>query len=374
MTAPDDARHLILPTGTANQPAELGRLNTLLEAAGLGQPLGEPAGPGTGELTRVPLASGADPVAVQEALLRLNRDGTQGVPVAMRDVDYTAATVEDGAHKQFLAAGKRTGFATIAWRAVDEEQMWAAPAWSGTGTRPVVALLDTEIRYHGWLMDASGAPCWEPAPDWSAPLPIPQLAFTEDGPDLGSHYGHATFIAGRLRLIAPAVKILSFEVMGRDGKANEANLYSALKWLVDRPGTASVVLMAMGRQQDAADDRSADFQNVKSAIETLAGQGVQVVASAGNGHSDKPVVPAALATQLEQVHSVGAGTSPDDRATFSNYGDWVTKWRPGTGLISLMPAQPTDSPYSDGYAEWSGTSFSAADYAGYLAARLTAKG
>ena len=374
MTAPESGtKHLILPTGTANQPSELGRINTLLETAGLGQPLVEPTGLDTGQLMRVRLAPGADLVAVQDTLLRLNRDGDHAVPTAMRDVDYTASTVEDGASKQFLAAGKRTGFATIAWRAVDDEQMWAAPAWSSRDRRPVVALLDTKIRCHQWLRDGSGALCWEPAPEWRAPLPIPPEV-NEDGQDLGSHYGHATFIAGRLRLIAPAVKILSFEVMDRDGKANEANLSCALKWLVDNEGTADVVLMAMGREQDPADDRSGDFQKVQRAIETLADRGVQIVASAGNGHSNKPVVPAALATRLDNVYSVGAGTSLNDHAKFSNYGEWVTKWRPGTDLISLMPARPKDSPGIDGYAEWSGTSFSAADYAGYLAAQITAKG
>jgi Subtilase family len=372
MTAPEsETRHLILPTETASQPAELDRINTLLETAGLGRPLREPA-TGTGQLVRVPLAPGADRVAVQDALLRLNRDGNQGVPAAMRDVDYTATTVEDGAAKQFLAAGKRTGFATIAWRAVDEEQMWAAPASSGT-SRPVVALLDTEIHEHRWLTTASGAPCSEPA-DWSAPLTIVEPSFTADGENLGSHYGHATFIAGRIRLIAPAVKILSFKVMSRDGKVSEANLNGALQWLVDHPeSNVDVVLMAMGRQRDAADDDSCDFQRLVTAIKTLAARGVKVVASAGNGHCNRPVVPAALATQTEHVYSVGAGTSPNDHAKFSNYGEWVTKWRPGTDLISLMPLRPSGSPDSDGYAEWSGTSFSAADYAGYLAAQVPPK-
>ena len=65
------------------------------------------------------------------------------------------------------------------------------------------------------------------------------------------------------------------------------------------------------------------------------------------------------------VVSVGAGTSGADHEPYSNHWPWVRQWRPGTH-VSLMPLA-AEGKDSNGYAVWSGTSFSAAIYAGELA-------
>lgn len=77
-------------------------------------------------------------------------------------------------------------------------------------------------------------------------------------------------------------------------------------------------------------------------------QGVVFVAAAGSDGASYPIYPAAY----EHVLGVGA-TDPDDhKASFSNWGDYVDVYAPGVSLLSTVP--------SNGYAFWSGTSFSAA--------------
>ena len=116
---------------------------------------------------------------------------------------------------------------------------------------------------------------------------------------------------------------------------------------------------------------------------------MRIVCSAGNDGSDHTVYPAALAAENLQVVSVGAFTTPTERAPYSNYGPWVREWRTGTNLVSTMPLTTTDvgknqellqavsgtpdvSATGHGYAWWSGTSFAAALYAAGLAEQMAA--
>jgi serine protease len=89
-----------------------------------------------------------------------------------------------------------------------------------------------------------------------------------------------------------------------------------------------------------------------------------------------------------KVVSVGAFTTPTERAPYSNFGPWVQEWRRGTSLVSTMPlttsgigkTQLTDRATAvlfdvdegSGYAWWSGTSFAAALYAAELARQMPA--
>jgi hypothetical protein len=111
--------------------------------------------------------------------------------------------------------------------------------------------------------------------------------------------------------------------------------------------------MAFGRRaSDDADDHL--LAEIETALRTLADAGVALVASAGNDHQSEPVYPAAF----ETVTAVGAGFG-GYHATFSNFGDWVGRYRDGVDVLSILPP--------DRWARWSGTSFAAATFAGDLA-------
>jgi hypothetical protein len=134
--------------------------------------------------------------------------------------------------------------------------------------------------------------------------------------------------------------------------------------------------MSFGRPKEPGE---ANPDDLVAAVKELAKYGVQLVASAGNivpsAADDDPTVeelPACLAMDPDlPVVSVGAGTSEQDREPYSHYGPWVLEWRPGT-VVSLMPLT---GPHGDGngYARWSGTSFSAAIRAGELAQERVVK-
>jgi subtilisin family serine protease len=221
-------------------------------------------------------------------------------------------------------------------------------------------------------------PFWIPV-QWQPPLPVTTSTSVHGTDIFGRYWGHATFLAGLIRLTAPDAQVLSLQVMNGDGSVNEANVSAALHWLADHTENGhvvDVVLMAFGRPRDPGEG---DPPLLTEAIGRLGEKNVKIVASAGNNASDKPTIPASLAEGLDSpVVSVGAGNSEAVHAHYSNHGYWVHEWRCGTDVISIMPLavrehhaghaeDPEGAVLRNGYARWSGTSFSAAIYAGELA-------
>jgi hypothetical protein len=188
------------------------------------------------------------------------------------------------------------------------------------------------------------------------------------------------------------------KVMNSKGKVDQSDVVTALNWLVGQAHDVPVdiVLMAFGRQADPDDPDLHELRKAISQMSQVSQSGqltkVQIVASAGNHGSADPVYPAAFAAEPgHPVVSVGAHTSPTERAPYSNYGPWVREWRNGTNVLSISPLTtiPLDdsgvpvraqtrsgAPYTvaaegNGYAWWSGTSFAAAVHAGKLARQMS---
>lgn len=219
------------------------------------------------------------------------------------------------------------------------------------GRRPVIALLDSGVQSHPWL-PASGfvTEQWQPEP--------PIAAADLSNPHVKVAAGHATFIAGLIRLAAPDAQVLSMRVMGGDGAVDETNVVAALttlkRYVVDEHRPIDVVCMAFGRPRSDSDDNEL-LDQIKGLLAELSAAGVRVAASAGNDGTDVKMYPAAFGHEAG-VESVGALDADGKRAEFSNYGDTVHHWRRGAGVISIVP--------DDDFAQWSGTSFSVATYAG----------
>ena len=285
---------------------------------------------------------------------------------------YRVHTVDDGATDEknlvatvpFRAKGLKTGHGTVSWTPVLEEDMPPAPPWRPAPSPPTVVVLDSGVKPHSWLPQDGNSPFYiEPAPDHLSGLPRPDTA-----PDTGEfhgYWGHATFLAGLIRLTAPDAQVISVKLMSDDGTLSDDDLTSALDWLsryIADGHDVDVVLMAFGRPKGPGEDNPASLVRQ---FGVLGGQGVTIVASAGNAGVDTETIPACLAADPgSPVVSVGAGTSAENREPYSNYGAWVSEWRTGT-VTSLMPLTRGSDP--NGFAQWSGTSFSAAIVAGEIA-------
>ncbi len=278
------------------------------------------------------------------------------------------------------------------------------------GRRAVVAVLDTGLGEHDWLVppfvtsDARVSGHRIGLPDHVPNAELTGVGDPLEG-DLDRDAGHGTFIAGIIRQTCPDARVLAVRVMPSDGVIDEHQLTAALNMLLIRQATAQLT----GDAQDIIDVLSLSLgyyhetpQDVEyssalgGTLRSFGELGVLTVAAAGNDHTLTPFFPAALASPRHgggtradavPVLSVGALNPDGSTALFSNAGDWVTCHRPGANVVSTLPVtfdgsmQPsmatpdgreTIDPdnYASGFGIWSGTSFAAPVLAAELAQAL----
>lgn len=285
--------------------------------------------------------------------------------------------------------------------------------------RPVIAVLDTGVGPHPWLFDPKDAKrdpfvledprlqellAANDQENAVAPLGGAGRA-TGAARTAGSDFGHGTFIAGIIRQACPDAQVLSIRIMEDDGAIPENRLLTALAGVLARVIEAEsdpekfidVISLSAGYYLETEADEHYSSQ-LLTLLKELSDRGVLIVASAGNDATDRKCYPAALWSRGGQrplVLSVGALDPDGNRALFSNYGDWVNCWAPGTSVISTVPVHGdlecgtpqapevgvTSSPPADrasaaldgfdgGFGLWAGTSFAAPIVAARLARAL----
>jgi hypothetical protein len=367
------ARRAILASRSVDRPGEVDRLNAILADAGLGRPLGPPER-NTPTVSVLPVSGDVDPHRVVDTL-RLAAPGAGELHLQVLS-GYRVHTVADGATEENLvatvplhlrqASGLKSGHGTVSWTEVLAADMPPAPPWPPAGCPPVVVVLDSGVKPHSWLPQ-DGDPSFCIEPDLDPPFGLPLLDTALVTGDFHGYWGHATFLAGLIRLTAPDAQVISVRLMSDEGTLSDDDLASALDLLTQYIAdghVVDVVLMAFGRPKEPGEDNPASLARQ---FGELGRKGVTIVASAGNDGLDTETIPACLAADPgSPVVSVGAGTSAENREPYSNHGTWIREWRTGT-VTSLMPLTGGLGTDGNGFARWSGTSFSAAIVAGELA-------
>ncbi|MEO3808262.1 S8/S53 family peptidase [Sphaerisporangium sp. B11E5] len=270
---------------------------------------------------------------------------------------------------------------------------WNCDRRAGDGVSVLIidtGLVDHYAREHPWLKGG----------------PDPWLAIDAPQPGIQDYEGHGTFIAGVLRCVAPQVAFGMSNALNRAGAIKEHRLgprllKGARGWAsAHNGGWPDIINVSAG----ATTRYSLPPKGLgRFIIEVEKHPNTVVVAAAGNNGSTNLFWPAAYAADYPQVISVGAlrryAVGRQERACFSNYGDWVTVFAPGEWLVNafawgeyqynephsdqclyLRPPVPSyagctcvDAPpqYSsitfDGMARWSGTCFATPIVAGLIA-------
>ena len=188
---------------------------------------------------------------------------------------------------------------------------------------------------------------------------------TDGSTDVTDQVGHGTFVAGvaaagtnngigvagaGYNASILAVKVAASAAPYAISTADEA---AGIRWAVDHD--ARIINISLGGP--AADPTE------QAAVKYATDHGVLVVAAAGNQASSAKSYPAAW----PGVIAVGAtDVSRGGRASFSNYGSWVTLAAPGTGIYSTTPRSGSQL-FAARYASGQGTSFSSPLVAGAAA-------
>jgi len=173
-------------------------------------------------------------------------------------------------------------------------------------------------------------------------------------------YGHGTHVAG----IAAGVtnnglgiagggfdsRLLSVKVLNDNGSGYYSWIANGLVWAVDNG--AKVVNLSLGG--------SSPSQTLEEAVNYAWNKGVVLVCAAGNSGTSSPSYPAYYSNCIAT-----AGTDVDDqKASWSNYGDWVDVAAPGLNIFSTLPNHRVKMTSTRNYGSASGTSMATPFVAG----------
>lgn len=181
-----------------------------------------------------------------------------------------------------------------------------------------------------------------------------------DGRGADDCNGHGTHVAGTAAGssygVAKSAKVVPVRVLNCTGSGYISDIISGINWIIStHPGGAAVINLSIGGGYSAV---------LNSAITDAANRGFTVVAAAGNSSADacnfSPVSAAG-------VIGVGASTSSDSFASYSNFGSCVDVVAPGSSITSAWIGSSSAS------NTISGTSMASPHAAG-LAARILEAG
>jgi subtilisin family serine protease len=186
---------------------------------------------------------------------------------------------------------------------------------------------------------------------------LPGYDFVNNDSDPNDDYGHGTHVAGIAAAganngvgmlgVCPRCSIIPVKVLDQYNQGTWGNVAAGILFAVD--AGANVINLSLGGQST--------IQAVEDAIRYATQQNVLVVAAVGNGRSDVPFYPAAMA----EVVGVAATRNDDTRWSLSNYGSFVEISAPGYAVYSTY--HDLNNAYH-GYNYMSGTSMAAPHVAG----------
>jgi len=175
-----------------------------------------------------------------------------------------------------------------------------------------------------------------------------------DGRGTGDCNGHGTHVAGIIGSktfgVAKQTKLIPVRVLDCSGSGYNSYVIAGLNWIAARyrAGDLSVVNMSLG---------GAASSTLDEAVANLISKGIPVVVAAGNDNLDACDYSPARAPD---AITVGATTTDDSRASYSNFGSCVDIFAPGSGIPSTWLGTNT-------YAYLNGTSMAAPNVAGVIA-------
>lgn len=182
----------------------------------------------------------------------------------------------------------------------------------------------------------------------------PGFSIIDDGNGTGDCDGHGTHVAGTAAGtsfgVAKKATVVPVRVLDCNGSGSLSGVIAGLDWIVENHTSGPAVAnLSLGGGASAMLDL---------AVNRVVDDGVTVVAAAGNSNADAC---SASPGRAPAALTVGATTTSDARASYSNVGSCLDLFAPGSGIVSSWYTSSTAT------ATLSGTSMAAPHVAGAAA-------
>ena len=172
--------------------------------------------------------------------------------------------------------------------------------------------------------------------------------------------GHGTHVAGTIggtaHGVAKGVTLVPVRVLNCSGSGTWSGVIAGVNWVAgDAAGRPAVANMSLGGGYSSA---------VNAAVNNSSDAGITYAVAAGNGNQGGKAQDACnySPASAENALTVGATSSTDTKASWSNYGTCLDLFAPGVSIRSTT--------ITGGTASWSGTSMASPHVAGVAALYL----
>jgi subtilisin family serine protease len=187
---------------------------------------------------------------------------------------------------------------------------------------------------------------------------IPAFSSVNDGYGAEDCAGHGTHVAGtvgsRSYGVAKGVRLYSVRVLDCKGSGSWSQVIAGIDWVTQNRVLPAVANMSLGGSASGS---------VNTALQNSSNAGVTYAVAAGNDNANACNYSPSSAPE---AITVGATTSSDSRANFSNYGSCVDVFAPGLYIVSTWNSS------DDATNNLSGTSMASPHTAGAAALYLQA--
>ncbi|WPP28054.1 S8 family peptidase [Streptomyces sp. CL7] len=174
----------------------------------------------------------------------------------------------------------------------------------------------------------------------------------DDGNGHGTHV--AATIAGAGHGVAKKAKVVAVRVLDDNGSGTTEQVVAGIDWVTENHKGTSVANMSLGGAADPALD---------AAVRKAIASGVTFAVAAGNESADAGQGSPA---RVPEALTVASSTEDDAQSDFSNFGESVDLYAPGSGITSAWNDSDT------GTKTISGTSMASPHVAGAAAVHLAA--